>query len=998
MSVDSSELEEHNAGKPVEHEHHEYIVFLFLCLSIFLGVATQRILWLVHNRWPHLPVLPYTVTLFLEGMCLFSIHYLSDMSLGPLSKSIEMWVHIDPHTLLYIFLPALIFGDVIFLNCTAFRAALTQCLLLAGPGVIIGTVLTAVVVKLALETYNFTWVESLALGALLGATDPVAVLSILKEIGAPPGLRMKITGEALLNDGVAIVLWSFFVKILEGESFSAGDSIFFFLRLVVGAVLLGMVMGVLLIQGLSSLSDRLVEGNAIGQIALTITVAYASFSIAEGLMHVSGVLALCISALIVARWGMPLLVHVESVHHVWEALEFFGNTLVFLLAGLIYGERVVWSTLSDMLMLLVLWILSLVIRFLMVFFLFPLLRITGPGITWKEALIIVWSGLRGAVGIAMVLAMRFAVEDAKWKKMVFLTAGIAKLTLIVQATTIKPILKSMGMLKTTENEDRRVARLRSSLKNHVFAIFQFLLLQPTFDGVSEMDVCARVTTIRERDISLKSSMCCMMEKHPKLFLLSILNGWSKAAAEKQKRAKLKSSIFHIKFLPKGDMTNTAIKVLANAKAEGRECFLAKSREPAEKVTMRKTIGEGLFQMAKDRARKLSIPPTRGSKSVIVHSSVVSNSMECTDSTLNFRPRSVSQSPVGIAAGEPIVGQKADFCLAENFKNAKVLRASTHDSFETNRSFDIPVNLRSSLCRRTSLVDQTSLDLWKSDWAQMNNGNPKSPVPQGELEFTLPLYGDKQGPARTRSLIDTIDPTDPYWQDELEAERKLFLSVLKAEYLTMRKEGLLPDGCEAAQILLDSIDYAQDKVQTALEDWAFIEKQMCIGDNMFSNMIKFLLRKASGHVKFAPMHGPDGSFFDCYTFICFIDAHNAAEEVLASRKTFGSISLARRRVLMESAQQLFFGEKWFRSMKMSECTASKVRMKQLALKLLTVEKAKVTSWMKLGMINNLQAEVLLESTIQDLGQLHQERRNFGKNDESIADLDMNVDHPGMSAWR
>lgn len=214
-------------------------------------------------------------------------------------------------------------------------------------------------------------------------------------------------------------------------------------------------------------------------------------------------------------------------------------------------------------------------------------------------------------------------------------------------------------------------------------------------------------------------------------------------------------------------------------------------------------------------------------------------------------------------------------------------------------------------------------------------------------------------------------------DDITTERKLFLSVMKAEYWSMRHEGMLPDGSEAAQILLDSIDHAETTVKTCLSDWDFIERILCQSkkQGFLRVLSKIVLRKASGHVKFAPIRGPDGASFDCYAFICFIDAHHATIETLACRQTFGEISPARKQVLKESALELRSAEFWFMNLELSEYTESKVRMKQLALKILNMQRNKVMSWLKTGMINSIQAEELLKSTISDLNGLQRQDWDF-----------------------
>jgi hypothetical protein len=214
------------------HAHsNAYISLLFPFTAITLGTATEHLL----SR--HMPWMPYTVTVMIEGMLLDGLaSYNRNAPVGlpgygalsPLSRiagvlpgqnntmqvSLDMWASIDGHLLLYAFLPALLFGDAMSLSVHMFERTFAQCLLLACPGVVLGTALTGFAAMLVLP-YGWDWKLSMTFGSILAATDPVAVVALLKAVGASPKLTMQITGEALLNDGTAIVLFNLFLGIYQ---------------------------------------------------------------------------------------------------------------------------------------------------------------------------------------------------------------------------------------------------------------------------------------------------------------------------------------------------------------------------------------------------------------------------------------------------------------------------------------------------------------------------------------------------------------------------------------------------------------------------------------------------------------------------------------------------------------------------------------------------------------------------------------------------------------
>jgi hypothetical protein len=188
-SCASADAGEHG-GEHSEHEPHYHFAILFMFVGLSLGAVTQYIL---SQRFPSVP---FTAVMLIEGILIAFIFELAKKhrgGLGELSASITMWSEIDPHLLLFAFVPALLFGDAMALDTHIFFKCLTQCLLLAGPGVLFGTFVTGACAKYILP-YGWGWELSLVFGSILSATDPVAVVALLKSLGASPTLTMQITG------------------------------------------------------------------------------------------------------------------------------------------------------------------------------------------------------------------------------------------------------------------------------------------------------------------------------------------------------------------------------------------------------------------------------------------------------------------------------------------------------------------------------------------------------------------------------------------------------------------------------------------------------------------------------------------------------------------------------------------------------------------------------------------------------------------------------------
>lgn len=422
------------------------------------------------SRCPVVASIPYTVSLLIAGVLLGAMHIESSQGLGTLSRSIALWMDIDPHVILYSFLPVLLFGDALSIVWHDFRRTAMQCAVLAGPGVLIGTGLMFIVSKYIFP-YGWGDYECAAFASVLAATDPVAVVGLLKEMGASRVLTMQIAGESLLNDGVAIVVWLVFFDFMKGNQADGGAIIGSFLRLAAGGTAFGVFCGVVAARWASLASDRLVHTDALVQVSLTITAAYLAFFIGENELKVSGVLAAIFAALMMSKFATPLVCHKEGMLAVWHTMEYFGNTVLFVLCGLFAYEscsKVAWA---DFGWLLLLYILATLARGFMVAVLWPAVNLVGGSdvtkTTWKECAVMVWGGLRGAVGLALALSMRNELrtqgKTETADRMVFFVSGFAALTLLINATTCGALLQRLELTKPPEAQVVILTTLRKVL-------------------------------------------------------------------------------------------------------------------------------------------------------------------------------------------------------------------------------------------------------------------------------------------------------------------------------------------------------------------------------------------------------------------------------------------------------------------------------------------------------------------------------------------------------
>jgi len=308
-------------------------------------------------------------------------------SLGRLGVAINIWSQIEPHLILLIFLPALIFESAFNSDWHIFKVEFAQVLIMAGPMLIGATYLSALMMTYILgynEEAGFPWEASLLFGSIISATDPVAVVCLLKELGASKRLATMIEGESLFNDGTAMVVFLVLLEIVEGNSPTFMDIVIKFCRLSFGGPLLGVVCGAIM----SFILHR-THNNFVLEVNTTIFISYLLFFIAESTsVHVSGILAVVCMGLYMTNTGKTRISagSEHSVHHVWGYIGYVAETVIFILTGVIMGQRATSDTeidYRDYMKLIATYVILHFIRFFMILVFWPLLSKLGYGMSFN---------------------------------------------------------------------------------------------------------------------------------------------------------------------------------------------------------------------------------------------------------------------------------------------------------------------------------------------------------------------------------------------------------------------------------------------------------------------------------------------------------------------------------------------------------------------------------------------------------------------------------------
>lgn len=319
----------------------------------------------------------------------------------------------------------------------------SQAAWLAGPGGITVCCLLALCVNQVLP-FNWSWNYCFLFGAIMCATDPVSVVSLLKSTNASTKLTMVISGESLLNDGSAMIIYVFFYTMIDGEVYTPGTFIAFCLKMLILSPLIGVVLGGLMGRFMRRV-NRPTNPNMDLQLVISFICAYASFFIAGYVSKVSGVLA-CAAAGITMAYVAPLSVlsH-ETFHLVWSYAEWACNTLIFMLAGYIGGVNTVgMMSLTNFAYLFALYVLLIATRGIMVLSSIPVLNMLGETCSISEGVFMTYAGLRGSLSIALALEGASNAADRGdedlGKELFFMVTWLASLTLLINGSTSGKLL------------------------------------------------------------------------------------------------------------------------------------------------------------------------------------------------------------------------------------------------------------------------------------------------------------------------------------------------------------------------------------------------------------------------------------------------------------------------------------------------------------------------------------------------------------------------------
>ena len=411
-------LDTHNQVAAASHGDLETIrslVSLMLTATI-VGVIAARI------------KLPYTVSLVLVGIGLNALGILPNLKL-------------TPDLLLMVFLPALLFEAAIHFPANELKQFAPTIIVLAVPGVLLTALVTAFVLQIEFSTFRLAqpvgFTHFLLFGTIIAATDPISVISLLRQLGVNRKLSVLIEGESLFNDGTAIVLYTIVLDMITMGRLNLSTSFVQLIVVSLGGIFIGAILGLFASLVISFMEDHLFS------IAITTVTAYGTYLIAEE-FQVSGILATVVAGLFVGNMGKKKSMNPMTriaVTSFWEYLAFFISSIVFLMMGL---EVNLLLLLNHIELIIFAFCAVLASRAASVFLPIPFLRRFNQNIDYRNGTVLWWSGLRGSLSMVLVLSLPQDMEVREI--LVAMTFGVVVLSVVLQGTTIGLFLKWLKLV------------------------------------------------------------------------------------------------------------------------------------------------------------------------------------------------------------------------------------------------------------------------------------------------------------------------------------------------------------------------------------------------------------------------------------------------------------------------------------------------------------------------------------------------------------------------
>lgn len=424
------------------------VLVTFLTVVVVLAVAAKRLR------------VPYPIAFVIGGIGLSFMRHVPHP-------------HPDPQMIILVVVPPLLFGAAWSTDWFDLRRNARPITLYAVGLVILTMAVVAAVVHFTVP--EFSWPLAFTLGAIVSPPDAVAAEAIFARLAIPRRIVAIVTGECLVNDATALVLYRFALAAAISGAFSLAHASVAFVIVAAGGTLVGLAVAFVLEAILRYILRRGFSDPMIVSVVFLLA-PFAAYLPAEAL-HVSGVLAAVFAGIVLSRRSSAFIDSESRVlgASVWRLLTFVLNAFAFLLIGLELPdilEALIPHVRDYALYGLLLSVTVIVVRLLWVFPAAYIPRLVIPGLSrrdpvapWRQLVVLGWSGMRGIISLAIALALPYTLGDQPFPQrsvMIFFTFCVVIVTLVFQGLTLGPLIEWLGVTETSQGSRRETSvRIRA---------------------------------------------------------------------------------------------------------------------------------------------------------------------------------------------------------------------------------------------------------------------------------------------------------------------------------------------------------------------------------------------------------------------------------------------------------------------------------------------------------------------------------------------------------
>lgn len=480
-------------------------------LDVFLSIFTLMLIALGVNLLAAKIRLPYTVLLVIVGSSLVPLSQIETLSF---ISSFQL----TPESLFFVFLPILIFESAYNMKFRDVKENKYSMGILAVLGLLISIVFIGFVGQWALKLMGreIPLLVTLLFGAIISSTDPVAVLSLFKEYGAPHRLTLIFEGESLFNDATSFALFLVFLDIFVHGYMGFPtilEGLFAFTTMLLGGIVFGLIMGFMF-----SKLIQLVKGNEHLEITLTLLVAHFTFILTELIsehlvifgheIHLSSIISTLISSMVMGNYGRFKMSHgvEEYMEKFWSYFAFVANSLVFILMGLMFANLSIELKIAILPILAIILVVA-VARIVSVYVSVSIINTfkleDNIPQSWQQLLS--WGSLRGALAIVMVLLIPDDLTLPGWSFaysikdfITALTIGSIYFTLLVKATTIGIIIRKLKIDALSDQEELSYFKSKALIYHDMLTKLDELLEQKQISVAQHQDLSDCYSTLHSQ--------------------------------------------------------------------------------------------------------------------------------------------------------------------------------------------------------------------------------------------------------------------------------------------------------------------------------------------------------------------------------------------------------------------------------------------------------------------------------------------------------------------